>query len=225
VPKEIDELVLRLQSSWDDQLFLVLWKSLRGKADHMVRHYRVNGMSEDDLRQELLLDLIDGIKTWNPIRGRNSDNWIDLRWKGHMCTLVLHSHTLSNEALSTSVSLSGAIGCGKDEERQGETQVLEELFGSEDDTAQRDRVDELRWRLMVLMRDLTRHERKCAWLFHKGWKFREIAARLHCSEKSVDNTIRRCRVKARNLANGDWEHIALDESRGKFMEALRAKGA
>jgi RNA polymerase sporulation-specific sigma factor len=218
VRKELEDLALSLQQKWDDTGFEKLWDLLDGKATCMVRHYRISGMSEDDIRQELMIDMVQCVRTWDPKRGRNFDNWVELRWRGEMGTLISRSHNLRNEALTSARSFSEIIDIsGGDEEKFGTTIERETTIGEKCDVDQKDRVDEFRWRLMILMRDLTKRERQVIWLYHRGLHFNEIAPRLGISEKSVDNAVRRCRVKSQHLAQGKWRYLSMDDSRKRMF--------
>lgn len=215
---EVNDLALALQREWDDAGFMSLWDMLHDKQKRLVQVFWVNGMTESDLRQELFLDLVRAIKTWDAKRGRSFDSWVDLRWHGKLCSLISKSLNLRNKMLSGASSLNDVTDVsGGDEEHYGETRDRLSSITAESDVDQRDRIGELRWRLLVLYRDLTVRERLVVRLYRLGLHFKEIAVRLRISQKSVDNAVRRARVKSQHLARGWYRHLSYDDSRKRIL--------
>jgi RNA polymerase sigma factor (sigma-70 family) len=212
VDKLLDEMVRGLQRQWSDEGFIALWQRLKKKREYLLRRRRIRDMDDEDLEQELMVDLVKGVQTWQPEKGCNAGSWIDLRWKSRLNTLLLRAMNLGNKALTVAMSANDPM-LDLNDEHAGEQRDEESCPAAYDDAPQRDRVAEYRWRLAVLHRDLTRRESLVVMWYRRGVPLREIAVKLGCSEKAVDNSLRRVRQKHKSLARGDWQHLSLDDCR------------
>lgn len=147
--------------------------------------YSLVGLEQDDLIQEGLIGLFNAVKNYDPARGASFDTYarrcIHSRMVECLSSFLAQKHLPLRNYLPID-SLEQAAG------PDGEGDPLEAYLQQEEERLREQKIKTL----------LSGLEQETLTLYLSGLSYEEMAQRLHCSTKAVDNALQRVRRKLRN---------------------------
>lgn len=155
-------------------------------AIRLCGSYHVAGMERDDLLQEAYLGLLKAIRSFDPQKGIPFASFALLCMKRQVISAVRRQNAKKNQPLNESVPLeeTGFSGAAADWQLDGpETAIILE-----------EESRHVREQVIALLSAL---ERETLQLYLKGFTYEEMARKLQCPEKTVDNALQRIRRKLR----------------------------
>lgn len=177
--------ILRAGDSGVEDFLMNKYKSLvRQKA----RKLYLEGGDTEDLLQEGMVGLFKAVREYDPAKEASFRTFAELCMTRQMYTAIAAANQKKHEMLNRYVSLS--------EDEQEERSMIAVIPGPEDVLIENDAADEL---LEKIKKTLSRMELKVLELYLEGQDYREIAASINKSEKSIDNALQRIKTKARTL--------------------------
>lgn len=158
------------------------------------------GGDSEDLIQEGMMGLVAAIREFDVSAGTPFKAYAELCISRRLLTAVKSASRLKHQPLNSGIPLDDflseeamplAAGFPESGQRTTEEQILD-----------KERVQEL---LTVFSRQLSDFEQLVFDLYLRGFSYKEIAAKLETTVKSVDNAVQRIRRKlARHLNPGDF---------------------
>lgn len=158
------------------------------------------GGDSEDLIQEGMMGLVAAIREFDVSAGTPFKAYAELCISRRLLTAVKSASRLKHQPLNSGIPLDDflseeamplAAGFPESGQRTTEEQILD-----------KERVQEL---LTVFSRQLSDFEQQVFDLYLRGFSYKEIAAKLETTVKSVDNAVQRIRRKlARHLNPGDF---------------------
>lgn len=174
----------------EDELNSIISNCL-GDVKTIARKYFISGGNEDDLVQEGLIGLIDGIKSFDEKHGDiNSESFksfILMCAKRQILDAIKKDNGKKNSALNNSISLND--GFEKNQEsgvQRVSVQTPEEIVI--------DKLEQEETTKSIFIK-LSESEKSVLELYLSGCKQSEIAVQLNKSTKSIDNTLQRIKNK------------------------------
>lgn len=147
--------------------------------------YSLVGLEQDDFIQEGLIGLFNAVKNYDPARGASFDTYarrcIHSRMVECLSASLAQKHLPLRDYLPID-SLEHAAGPDSDGD------PLEVYLQQEEELLRRQKIKTL----------LSGLEQETITLYLSGLSYEEMAQRLHCSTKAVDNALQRVRRKLRN---------------------------
>lgn len=147
--------------------------------------YSLVGLEQDDFIQEGLIGLFNAVKNYDPARGASFDTYarrcIHSRMVECLSASLAQKHLPLRDYLPID-SLEHAAGPDSDGD------PLEVYLQQEEELLRRQKIKTL----------LSGLEQETLTLYLSGLSYEEMAQRLHCSTKAVDNALQRVRRKLRN---------------------------
>ncbi|MDD3192733.1 MAG: sigma-70 family RNA polymerase sigma factor [Oscillospiraceae bacterium] len=186
-------------TGFDEQLWMDAQEGDHGALNRLIAHYdhlvvrlcgsyRAAGMERDDLLQEAYLGLLKAIRSFRPEKGISFSAFAGLCIKRQLISAVRRQNADKSRPLNDSVPLEETelSGLPSDWRQSGpEAAVILE----EESRRMREQV-------IALLSPL---EKETLQLYLKGFSYEEMAKKLKCPEKSVDNALQRIRRKLRKV--------------------------
>ena len=157
----------------------------KSKVSSIARHYYIQGADSDDLLQEAMIALYKAVMSYDSQRNDNFDAFLTLCVKRHLSSVVKNSNCKKHIPLNTYVSIDseGAPVSGLTAPDIAKTVIDRE---------------ELAKISAIYTTQLSGYEQKVLSLSSQGYSYREIAAAMCTSVKSVDNAVCRIRKKIKS---------------------------
>lgn len=189
----VDEQLWQALQEGDDKALKRLVDRYAGLAEGLCASYRAVGLEQDDLLQEAYLGLLKAIRSFCPEKGVPFSAFAGICMKRQLISVIRRQNAGKNCPLNDSVSLE-------------ETELTEALpdWRQPGPEAAVILAEESRWRKEQVVTLLSPLEKEALQLYLKGFSYEEMAKRLQCPKKSVDNALQRVRrklQKARNHGN------------------------
>ncbi len=197
--------LVRLHRAGNTRALPILVTRHERLARSCVRPYFIPGGDADDLLQEARVGLTKAVRDYDTASGTPFRAFAELCVTRQVISAVQGAtrakHAALNESVRFSLVVDGAEGDGGEE-------FGERLPGpSEDDPARAAaQTDALRALCSFLDSGLTEVEASVLAMFLGGRGYEEIAMRLDCSAKRVDNTMQRVRGKVASFKG--WGQLA-----------------
>lgn len=154
------------------------------EALRLCSSFRVAGMERDDFLQEAYLGLLKAIRSFNPERETGFAGFASLCMKRQLLTAVKRQNAQKNKPLNQSVPFEETF-LSSNRQVQGP----ENLVILKEEARQR------RKQAITLLSPL---EKETLLLYSQGFSYEEMAKKLKCPEKKVDNALQRIRRKLRS---------------------------
>lgn len=174
----------------EDELNSIISNCL-GDVKTIARKYFISGGNEDDLVQEGLIGLIDGVKSFDEKHGDTDSesfrSFILMCAKRQILDAIKKDNGKKNSALNNSISLND--GFEKNQEsgvQRVSVQTPEEIVI--------DKLEQEETTKSIFIK-LSESEKSVLELYLSGCKQSEIAVQLNKSTKSIDNTLQRIKNK------------------------------
>ena len=163
-------------------------------AAELCASFRATGMEREDLLQEAYLGLLKAIHSYRPEKGVPFSAFAGLCMKRQLVSAVRRQTAKKNQPLNDSVPLEETAFSSFPSQWQQD--------GPEAAVILQEESRRVREQVIMLLSPL---EKETLQLYLKGFSYEEIAKKLECPEKSVDNALQRIRRKLRNMS--DRNHI------------------
>ncbi len=189
-----DGFLIALAKSGDPTAYARLMTRYKGFVRLKASSYFLAGGDSDDLVQEGLIGLYKAIRDYRSDRESSFRNFAELCITRQIITAVKTATRNKHTPLNQYVSFSAPAGVGADEEAP----TLEELIASpsvNDPAKQAISSEELRSLVGCLSTSLSQLESSVLALYLDGRSYEEIAGRLDCDTKTVDNALQRVKRK------------------------------
>lgn len=188
----------------DEQLAVLFRAGSEDAGNELIGRYRsvvktqasmyyMEGADREDLVQEGMIGFFKAIQNYNVEKGASFATFAVMCVKRQMISAVKSASRLKHEPLNRSVSLSGTFS----EKYGGKVTLEETLENTQSDDPEKsiliaEEMDMLESNIRKLFSDL---ERQVLSLRLEGRSYDEIAETLDCTNKAVDNAIRRAKNK------------------------------
>jgi RNA polymerase sporulation-specific sigma factor len=208
-----EELVMRAKRGRTSALEELL-RRYRGLVESKARLYYLAGADHEDVIQEGMIGLFKAVRDFSAERRRGFRCFADLCVTRQIITAVKAASRRKHRALNTYLSMDAPVtnrevdGCLADVLEEGREVNPEELVLG------RQLCADVKVRMC---NELSRLEQQALRLYLEGQSYSEIAARLRCNVKQIDNALQRAK---RKLSRGLWEQAAADR---KFGAPLRGR--
>ncbi len=179
-----DELVFRAANGDDAamaQLIASVTPIARAKASGFVSP-RISG---EDLVQEGMFGFLHAVKTYDPSKGASFKAYAEVCINNRIVSAVRTSFNNKNAALSNALPY--------------EPEKVEEAVSEADPADIFSRKEDAERFREILSKGLSEFENRVVELRMMDMSYSQIAERLDCSEKAVDNALQRIRRKMRDL--------------------------
>lgn len=154
-----------------------------------VANIGVAGIGRDDLKQEAYMGLFSAIRTYDPAKNSSFRAYASFCIGNSLKNLFAAASTQKAQIYSKTISFDEI---GNDNLRDTDDANPEDIFiGNEAYGELQSLVD----------RVLTPYEREVLFHYLSGRDYRQVAAKLHSSQKSVDNALQRARRKLKAVLN------------------------
>ena len=188
-------------SGLDEQLWLASQNGDSEALRHLITRYDrlatslcgsycAAGMEREDLLQEAYLGLLKAIRSFQPEKGIPFSAFAGLCMKRQLISAVRRQNTGKNRLFHNSVSL--------EESEISSLPTDWQQIGPEAAVILEEESRGMREQVIALLSPL---EKETLQLYLKGFSYEEMAKKLKCPEKSVDNALQRIRRKLRKAQN------------------------
>ncbi len=208
-PMSDEELVRRVREEGDGDACEYLLHKYRGLVRAKVNSYFLVGAERDDLIQIGMIGLWEAISDFRPEHHTSFASFAKVCIQRQMISAIKAATRQKQVPLNTSVSLDASPSGDDDDER-----TLEEtlVVGSGIDPADHVCGEEGAKHLQQALREhLSPFEWEVLLEYQRGKSYREMAAKLKCKVKSIDNALSRIRRK--------FPQVAPDFAHGQVSEA------
>lgn len=188
---ELVELSRQGDETADDELFARYNRTVT----RIARRYFIIGAADDDRIQEGMIGLFRAIRDYRPERHASFRAFAELCVERQVITAVKAANRLKHTPLNTYVSVD-MPAYGEGDRTVGDVIGPVSLLDPETIVIGRETCDRLQTQLDSRLSPL---ERQVLALYIDGANYRDVAARLGKSEKSIDNAIQRIKKKAEAL--------------------------
>lgn len=160
------------------------------------RPFFLAGGDSEDLIQEGMVGLLSAVRMYDPSKGASFHTYAEICIKHRLISAIKaasrEKHAPLNDSVSFDDPLLNDYAYGADQQHLEDPETI--MIGRE----------EFRERMDALRGSLTDLEANILGLYLEGYSYREIAAQVKRSPKSVDNAVQRIRYKtARQFPFGD----------------------
>ena len=152
--------------------------------------YHTAGMEREDLLQEAYLGLLKAIRSFQPEKGIPFSAFAGLCMKRQLISAVRRQNTEKNRMFHDTVPL--------EESEISSFPPDWQQTGPEAAVILEEESRRMREQVIALLSPL---EKETLQLYLKGFRYEEMAKKLKCPEKSVDNALQRIRRKLRKAQN------------------------
>lgn len=183
-----DEQLVRLAGKGTEEVFGVLVSRCAPMIQQQALRLRRVSMDAEDLAQEGFVGLLSAVRTYREEGGASFRTYAAVCIRNRMLSAI---RQISSDEAAASVY----------EDPEEEMDLSARINGGQADPAQlvvqREDVALLRRRLQETLTDL---EYEVLMLFLGAYTYEEIAQRLHCTTKTVDNALQRVRRKLSSVS-------------------------
>jgi len=151
-----------------------------------ARPYFLAGGDGEDLIQEGMLGLLSAVRTFDPLKGVKFSTYAEFCVKRRIYSAIRSASGYKHTPLNSYISLESP------QLDENNTQSAHFLRDPEDFVIARESADEVQ---RLLYGALSRFESSVIELYLEGMSYKDMAARLDKSIKSVDNAVQRIRKK------------------------------
>lgn len=179
-----DELVIRAANG-DDAAMALLIATVTPIARAKASGFASPRVSGDDLVQEGMLGFLDAVKTYDASKGSSFKAYAEVCINNRIVSAVRTSFNNKNAALSSALPY--------------EPEKVDEADSGSDPAdivSEKEDSEHLRY---ILSKDLSDFEKQVVDLKLMDMSYSQIAEKLGCGEKAVDNALQRIRKKMRSL--------------------------
>ncbi|MCI9406062.1 MAG: sigma-70 family RNA polymerase sigma factor [Oscillospiraceae bacterium] len=182
----IDEQLWWALQKGDDQALRCLIDRYASLAEGLCVSYCAAGLEQDDLLQEAYLGLLKAIRFFRPEKGVPFSAFAGICMKRQLISVVRRQNAGKNRLFFDSISLEETESARVPHDWQQPGPEAAVILA-----------EESRWRKEQVVMLLSPLEKEALRLYLKGFSYEEMAQKLQCSEKSVDNAMQRVRRKLR----------------------------
>jgi len=158
-----------------------------------ARPYFLAGGDGEDLIQEGMLGLLSAIRTFDPAKGVKFSTYAEFCVRRRIFSAIRSASGYRHTPLNSYISL-------ESQQSDESTQSAYFLRDPEDFVIARESAHEVE---ILLYGALSRFESGVLELYLEGMSYKDMAARLGKSNKSVDNAVQRIRRKLAQILSGD----------------------
>ena len=186
----------------DEEIVRMAQEGSNTAAEHLITKYKelakvkaakyyIIGGDKEDVIQEGMIGIFKAIREYDEAKEASFKTFAEICINRQIISAIRKANMQKHQILNESVSLSGEHSTGED------AATVEELVGSKDDNPE----------TLVLLQEIVEYlkndddklfsplEKRVLEKMLKGMKYKEIAAELDKSDKSVNNAIQRIKKK------------------------------
>ena len=157
-------------------------------AERLCGGFQAAGMEREDLLQEAYIGLLKAVRSYQLQKDVPFDRFALLCMKRQLISAVRRQNAKKHQPLNESVPLEDSV--------EWTLPTAEPPYGPEAALIRQEEAQHQRQQLTHLLSPL---EKQTLQLYLSGFSYEEMAKKLSCSEKKVDNALQRIRRKLRNL--------------------------
>ncbi|MFA6088613.1 MAG: sigma-70 family RNA polymerase sigma factor [Candidatus Woesearchaeota archaeon] len=197
---DIFDLIKKIKYENNTTAFDEICKYMKPYIDMFCRKFVIAGLANDDIVQECLFALrYKAVDDFNPTRGKFK-TFAVLCLKRHLFSIIKGNNQHKKKALNISVSIDSSHDAGNDELRLKNLIASDDLDVDEQIQKKEDQ-DSKKAKLICKLSDF---EKAVFELYIERYRYEEIVEILNSrgmkvNRKGVDNSVQRCKFKARNL--------------------------
>jgi len=191
-----DERLVAAAQAGDAEAMDELCRRYKDAVRMLARPYYLIGADRDDLLQEGMIGLYKAVRDYRDDQNARFSSFAEVCVTRQIISAIKAASRQKHAPLNSYVSIYSSVGAREDNREL--VDLLEQAGGDPEEafiakeTAQRIR--------SRMKNDLTPLERGATELFLEGLTYQEIAERLSCSKKSVDNALARVKRKLYSAA-------------------------
>lgn len=192
-----EELVLRAKlgnPAATDELF----RRYRSLVESKARLYYLAGADQEDVIQEGMIGLFKAVRDFHYGRARAFRSFADLCVTRQIITAVKAASRQKHTALNSYVSMDVPTVTREQDQCLADVLTEPKVPNPEDVVLGRQLFEEIGWRVRSELSDL---EGQALRLYLQGRSYGEIAGRLSCKVKQIDNALQRAK---RKISRGLW---------------------
>lgn len=184
-----DQSLILCYRAGDEEACTVLLARYANLINRRIRNVTVNGVENDDLRQEAYMGLYNAIRSFDPAKNVSFQGYASLCVGNSLKNLFAAASTQKARATSRTVPI--------DELEAGELQA------NSDDNPEDILLDKEACEALHSLIDsvLSGFEKDVLFCYLSGCGYDQVAAKLRSSQKSVDNALQRARRKLKAVLN------------------------
>ncbi len=182
---EID--ILKKAKAGDDESFEILLKKYEKYLYISTKGYYLTNGDKDDLIQEAIIGLLKGIKSFDFDKDTSFKTFVILCMRRHIVTAIKNSNARKNNVLNTTNFL--------DDEIINEKIYVEAGANAEEEYLYKELLEEFG---KYSKEHFSKLEKEVLEYLLKGYNYGEIAGKIGKSNKVIDNTYQRIKVKVKN---------------------------
>ena len=171
----------------DDESFEMLLKKYEKYLYINTKNYYLTDGDRDDLIQEGMIGLLKGIKSFDSNKDASFKTFVIMCIKRQIITAIKNSNAKKNQILNTTYF--------SDEDNIEEKVYIEKSSNAEERYLYKELMEEFN---KYSMEHFSTLEKEVLSYLIKGYNYGEIAERIGKSNKVVDNTYQRIKVKVKN---------------------------
>ena len=197
-----DEELIRQIRNGHAELTDLLLERYKNEVRRRSNGLKLMGADEEDLIQEGMIGLFRAVREYKADRSCSFATFASRSIRGAMVNAVLHYQSKKYGPLNFSLSFSGTPG----EEETGDYSLLigdSKALDPEKITLDEERVTEL---TMAIKESLSKRENQVFEYCLKGLSGAEIAEKMDCNRKSVENTMNRIKTKIQKIMNQNGDN-------------------
>ena len=187
-----EELIEKIRSG-DDNAESELFDRYKDLVVKIARGYYLVGGDLEDLIQEGMIGLYNAIKNFSPKKEASFKTFAVVCVKHQIQNAIRRANTNKNKPLSTAVSFQSFNSSSTD---ALDCLPVELVFST---TPAESMIDKENFEHIksVIKSTLTTQEMKVLLLYLQGFSYREISKNISLSQKAIDNTLTRIKIKLR----------------------------
>lgn len=179
--------ILKRAKAGDNESFEILLRRYEKYLYISIKDYYLAGGDRDDLIQEGMIGLLKGIKSFDFDKKASFKTFVIMCMRRQIITAIKNSNTQKNKILNS-------VYFSKEEIEESKISV-ETTSNPEEEFLYKELVIELLDYSKDHFSDL---EKEVLEYLIKGYSYREIAKKLEKSDKAIDNTYQRIKMKVKN---------------------------
>lgn len=181
--------LISLYREGDEEACTALLVRYASKINRRISQISLNGIENDDLRQEAYMGLYSAIRTYDPKKNDSFNAYASFCMSNSLKNLFRTVSTQKAKVNSQAVSLEEI---GSDYLRSENSKNPEDIFIQNEASRNLKR---------LMSQILTPLEQEVLFSYFSGCGYREVAKKLNSSQKSVDNALQRARRKLKAVLN------------------------
>ena len=193
---ETDEVLIKEAREGNELSREEIFARYKPLAKKISRRYFLSGADEDDIFQEGMMGLFKGFMSYNLSSKTSFKSFATLCINRQIQTAVKSANRLKNRVLSEAISLNSQGGfeiSQSEDDDENVFYIVPSTSPSPDDTLiSEETVHDMLKKIAEVLSD---YEKKILGYYLDGYSYKQMAAKLNKTSKSVENALTRIKIK------------------------------